>query len=174
MNERPDINDWEAQINALLDGELDDHQAERLKSAAEDDQALARAIIEAYQLQQALATLPRERAPVSLRRKLRRIPAQQRRQERRGAHGFRWAAALAAIPLVLIAVSQLGPREPSEAEIEQARKDLALAFAYLEKASRTTRREIESSIDDGMGDPVTGKVLQTLNQQFDLDKEKGA
>ena len=47
MNQRPDMNDWEAQINALLDGELDDIAADELKAAAEGDQALARAIIEA-------------------------------------------------------------------------------------------------------------------------------
>ena len=58
MTQRPDMNDWEDQINALLDGELDDAQADALKGAAEQDQALARAIIEAYQLQQLMASLP--------------------------------------------------------------------------------------------------------------------
>jgi hypothetical protein len=54
MNEdrRPDMAEWEAQVNALLDGELDDQAAEALKAAALDDQALAGAIVEAYQLQQ--------------------------------------------------------------------------------------------------------------------------
>ena len=68
---RPDMQDWEAQVNDLLDGELSDAEAEELKSAAEQDQALARAIIEAYQLQRMLASIPQERAPASLRKKLR-------------------------------------------------------------------------------------------------------
>jgi hypothetical protein len=68
MKQRPDMQEWEEQVNALLDGELNDVQAGALKAAAASDQALAQAIIEAYQLQQALNALPLERAPDSLRR----------------------------------------------------------------------------------------------------------
>jgi len=175
MNERPDMHDWEARINALLDGELDDAQADELKSAAEDDQALARAIIEAYQLQQAMAQPPPERAPASLRRKLRRIPREQRALERPAWFQPRWAAALVAIPLVaVITVSQLGPREPTKAEVAQARQDLALAFAYLDRAGRKTGLTIESAINDGLTEPVTESTVRTLDEQFSLNKEQEA
>ena len=43
---RPDMAEWEAQINDLLDGELSEAQAGDLKAAAEQDTALAGAIIE--------------------------------------------------------------------------------------------------------------------------------
>ncbi len=182
-NERPDMDEWEAQVNALLDGELDDAQADALKAAAEADQALARAIIEAYQLQRLMTSMPVERAPDSLREKLRRIPAEQASLERRRSKAAkpprtawfapRWAMALAAVPLVIAVGVQLsGPRAPSEAELAQARQDVALAFSYLAKASRATEREIEHSIGAGMRDPVTEQTVRTLNEQFDLNEEQ--
>jgi anti-sigma factor RsiW len=182
--DRPDMEEWEAQVNALLDGELDDARADALKSAAEADQALACAIIEAYQLQRLMTSMPVERAPDSLREKLRRIPAEQASLERRRAAVMapprrtawfapRWAMALAAVPLVIAVGVQLsGPRSPSEAELAQARQDLSLAFSYLAKASRATEREIEHSIGAGMRDPVTESTVRTLNEQFDLNEEQ--
>ena len=185
MTQRPDMNDWEDQINALLDGELDDAQADALKGAAEQDQALARAIIEAYQLQQLMASLPVERAPDSLRRKLAAIPEEQtsaaraveaiNRKPRFGWLRPQWAMALAAVPLVIaLVVSQQGPKQPSEEELAQARQDLALAFAYLEKATKVTEREIEYSIGTGMRDPVRGTTIQSIVEQFKFDKEQEA
>lgn len=173
-NDRPDMNDWEDQINALLDGELDDAEAEALKSAAEQDQSLARAIIEAYQLQQALANIAIEPAPPSLRRKLKRVPRQQRARERRVSLPPRWVAALALIPLVVIGISQLGPREPSEEEIAQARQDLAIAFAYLGKVGRRTGLEIESTVGEEMNDAVTGNMVKTIEDQLTFRKEQEA
>ncbi len=63
----------------------------------------------------------------------------------------------------------LGARE---AELAQARQDVALAFSYLAKASRATEREIEHSIGAGMRDPVTEQTVRTLNEQFDLNEEQ--
>lgn len=190
MNDRIDMNEWEAQINALLDGELDDAQTQALKSAAERDQALARAIIEAYELQRLIAALPEQRAPDSLREKLRQIPQQHaapaRAPQTAGLRAAprrwswfqpRWVMALAAVPLV-VAIGiyqggpQDGPRTPSDAELAQARQDLALAFAYLEKASLATGREIEYSIGTGMRDPVKNNTLRTIADQFELNKEQ--
>ena len=180
MNERPkdsrpDMQDWEEQINDLLDGELSDAQAETIKVAAEDDQVLARAIIEAYQLQQAMAQVPQERAPASLSRKLNRIPREQKRLDRPAYLQPRWLGAMAVIPLVAaISINQLGPKEPTEAEIAQVQQDLALAFAYLGKASRKTGLTIESSIEKSMAEPVSGNTARALNEQFDLNKEQEA
>jgi len=175
MTERPDMHDWEAQINALLDGELDDPGADRLRLAAERDRELARAIIEAYRLQQAMRQIPRERAPASLRRKLRRIPREQRAMERPAWFQPRWAAALATVPLLaVLALSQMGPRQPTEAEIMQARQDLALAFGYLEKATRVTNSQVQSAIGHGFSEPVTETTVRTIHDHFDLSKERDA
>ena len=67
-------------INALMDGELSPAVAELLKAKASDDRELARAIIEAYQLQQAMDDIRVERAPDSLRKRLRAIPREHRRK----------------------------------------------------------------------------------------------
>jgi hypothetical protein len=172
---RPDMKDWEEQVNALLDGELDGDQAEQLKSAASQDQELAQAIIEAYQLQQVMASIPMERAPDSLRRKLARIPAEQTRASRPSFFQPRWAMALAAIPLVvMLAITQMGPREPTEAELAQAKQDLALALSYLAKASQVTGNEIENTIGEGFAEPVTENTVRTISDQFDLKKEREA
>ena len=56
---------WEELINALLDGELNETDADALKEQAGSDQALARAIIEAYQLRKAMTEIEVERAPAS-------------------------------------------------------------------------------------------------------------
>jgi anti-sigma-K factor RskA len=187
----------EAQINSLLDGELDDAQAAALRQAAESDAALAQAIIEAYQLRAELANLPQERAPDSLRQKLQRIPAEHAprtapartgKSSGQGLRWFqpRWVMALAAVPLViLIGLYQPGPREaedpgrslagptpPTAAELAQARQDLALAFAYLDKAGRVTGREIEYTIGTGMRDPVKENTVRTIAEQFDLNEEQ--
>jgi len=69
-----DLPDWEARINKLLDGELDENATAVLKREAGEDRQLARAIIEAYELQRGMDHLGIERAPASLRKKLRQIP----------------------------------------------------------------------------------------------------
>ena len=171
---RPHMQDWEDQVNALLDGELDDAAAGRLRRAAESNQALAQAIVEAYELQRALAMLPAESAPASLRRKLRRIP----REEGDGSLARwlqpRWAVALAAVLVVAAGLHRLGSERPSAREIEQARQDLAVAFGYLSKVSRQTSREISNTVGEEMQETVTGQMLKTISDQLTFDKERDA
>lgn len=164
----------EIQINALLDGELDQAQAEELKSAATDDRELARAIVEAYQLQQLMAAIKVERAPASLGKRLRAIPREQRPAVGIKLFQPRWAAALAAVPLAIIAFSVMQPNTPSEAEIVKARHELAIAFAYLDKAGQFTGREIEAKIGNTMSDAITGSVIRNIKSQYASSKEKKA
>jgi predicted permease len=93
-------NTHEQQINALLDGELDDTAVEALRLDASEDQELARAIIDAYQLQRAMEHTGVEHVPASLRKRLRRIP----REQRPAWQQPRWIMATAAVPLVLLTV----------------------------------------------------------------------
>lgn len=156
---------WEERINALLDGELSQADAELLKNEASDDRALARAIVEAYQLQQAMESIDVERAPSHLTRKLKAIP---RKESATPLFGFlqpRWAMALAAVPLVLFSVSLMQPDTPSEYEIAKARQEMAIAFAYLDKAGAITGREIESNVGSTLSDAVTGSVNKAIQSQ---------
>jgi anti-sigma factor RsiW len=174
MKQRPDKQEWEEQVNALLDGELNDVQAGALKAAAASDQALAQAIIEAYQLQQALNALPLERAPDSLRRKLQRIPRERREPWLAFALQPRWAVAFALLAVVALLVTQQGPQQPSAAEIAQARHELAVAFAYLDKVGEKTGFEIRAAVDSGMQETVTEPVFKTITEQFEFNKERKA
>jgi anti-sigma factor RsiW len=177
---RVDWQEWEDQINALLDGDLDDAQAEQLKTAASSDQRLARAIIESYQLQQALAAIPQQRAPASLRRKLAGIPQQERRLARAASRWWwrppqrmgTWATALVAIPMVVITLSQLGPKEPSAAEIAQAQQELIVALSYLEKVSHKARQEIGDTVNREMQENVNENMTRALHEPFEFNKER--
>ena len=163
---------WEDRINALLDSELSAIDVEALKAEATDDSELARAIIEAYQLQQTMNTVRVERAPASLRKRLKTVP-----REQRAGHGFslflpRWSMALAAIPLAIIVVNLMQPDTPSAAEVAKARQELAIAFAYLDKAGSITGREIESTVGQTMADALSGSVNRTIKFSNEHLKEK--
>ena len=162
----------EQQINALLDGELDKADADELKTAATDDRELARVIVEAYQLQQAMDAIPVERAPASLGKRLRAIPREQRPAPGIRLFQPRWVMALAVVPLAIIAVSLMQPETPSEAELDRARQELAIAFAYLDKAGAITGRRIESTVSHTMADAVTGSVNKAIKLQNENSKEK--
>lgn len=163
---------WEDRINALLDGELSAEDADLLKAEATDDRHLARAIVEAYQLQQAMEGIKAERAPDSLRKRLKAIPRQNRRTPMFNLLQPRWAMALAAVPLVVITVSLMRPDTPSASEIAQARQEMAIAFAYLDKAGVITGREIESAVGHTMANAVTGSVNKAIQSQNLNSKEK--
>ena len=162
---------WEVRINALLDGELEAEESEDLKQAATNDQALARNIVEAYQLQRAMEHLQVEKAPASLRRKLKKIPA----QNRPAILQPRWAMAFAAVPLVVIAVALMRTQEPPVTQtqvtdpelvkLEKARQDLAVAFAYIDQVGNRTTRLIESEVGGELSDAVAGSIFETIQHQ---------
>ena len=164
MNEHDDRHDndatdeLEARINALLDGELDDAEIAALKRAASEDQRVARALVEAWQLQREMDRLHVERAPASLRRRLRRIPRAMRPAWRHPG----WLAAAAAVPLALAIALTLPPREPSEADILKARQELALAFAYVERANQRAVDTIEHRVGGSAGRAVAEPMLNSL------------
>jgi anti-sigma-K factor RskA len=180
--------EWEDQLNALLDGELDNEGAQRLREAAGTDHQLSQAIIEAYQLQRALANIPLERAPDSLRRKLAAIPHQQAgeqsRQHKPGVWSWwrqpwqlpRWAAAVAAVPVVMITLNLttdlFGPKEPSAAEIAQAQQELAVALSYLGKVSRRTGLEIGETVNQEMHKTVNENMLEAIHAELEFNKER--
>ncbi len=82
--------------------------------------------------------------------------------------------ALAAIPLVIIAVSLMQPDRTICQEIAEARHELAIAFAYLDKAAIITGREIESTVGQTMADAVTDSVDRAIKSQNSDSKEKKA
>ena len=161
---------WEEKINALLDGDLDPSEADALKSEATDNQRLATAIIEAYQLQRAMEHVQVENAPASLKRRLHRIPSKHRPVYLQP----RWAMAFAIVPLVVISIAMLQPREPSAAQIDQARKELAVAFAYIDRVSDRTFNRIEHEVGSELKNAVGGSVIKSIPKLKSKTQEKQA
>jgi anti-sigma factor RsiW len=170
MNER--LPEWESQVNALLDGELDEVSTEALKRAAAEDRELARAIIEAYELQRDMDQIGLEVAPASLRKKLRRIPREQRISWR----PQRWAlaTAMAAVPLLAISITLMQPSQPSAAEVEQARQDLAVAFAYIDKVGSRTGGVLQSILSTELQHGVTDNISKHIPYTEPSTEEKSS
>jgi hypothetical protein len=107
------------------------------------------------QIEKLMGQLTIEKAPAGLSARLHRIPEEEGRKERRKQPRWSWlrsgpfprwalAPAFAAIPLLVIAVMLIQPRQPSPADVEQARHDLAIAFAYLDKVGFRAGNEIQT------------------------------
>jgi len=171
-HKRPDedLSAWETQVNALLDGELEKASTEALKHSAADDPDLAQAIIAAYELQRGMDQVGIERAPAGLQRKLRQIP----RMERRIQSPRRWvmATAFAIVPLLVIGLVLLQPRQPSQAEVEQARHGLAVAFAYIDKAGLLTGDRIHHILSSELENSVTDPLSKHIPYTKQSRKEK--
>jgi len=115
-----------------------------------------------------------EKAPVSLSRRLNRIPREQGRKEGRWSwltpgQFPRWAMApaFAAVPLLVLAVFLMQPRQPSAAEIDQARQELAVAFAYLDKVGYRTGNEIQTVL----GSELRHSVKDNLSKHIPFTKQ---
>ena len=165
----------EAEINALIDGELSAEAVAELKARAAADPALARAIVAAFELQRSLDALRPERAPGRLRRRLKRIP----REHGYRARAPRWAVGAAFGSVVLAAVAMMmtipgpGPSDPApqqagrdpgedEALARRARHDLGVAFSYLDKIGFRTAREMQQVLDDELAEPVRSQLSRHL------------
>jgi ferric-dicitrate binding protein FerR (iron transport regulator) len=165
-----DLPAWESQVNALLDSELDEASTEALKQAANEDRELARAIIEAFQLQRSMDSVGIERAPASLRRKLRDIP----RNNRQSRSPRRWvmATAMASIPLLAIGLVLMQPGQPSTADVEQARQDLSVAFIYIDKVGSLTGNRIHEVLGSELHSGVTDNLSKHIPFTEQSTKEK--
>jgi len=125
------------------------------------------------QLDKLLAGLEIESAPASLTSRLSRIPEQEsRRGWRWPQFGFtpsRWLAApaFAAVAVAVLAVFMVQDPGPSAAEVEQARKDLAIAFAYLDKAGLRTGNEIQEIL----GSELRKTVKQPLSEHMPFTEQ---
>ena len=96
-----------------------------------------------------------EAAPPTLTRRLHRIPLEVPGPEpwwRRflpTGPAPRWVLVPAlAAALLVVGVVLMQPRQPSQAEVLQARHDLAVAFSYIDKAGVLTGHEIHAVLEE--------------------------
>lgn len=178
--------DWEREINELLEGALDETSSEALKAAAARDSELARAILRAWQLQKSMDELQLEKAPVRLRRKLKRIPRDYAGDSRRPWFVTpRWVVAGGMAALLLVAVvlttgrfTGIHPQQTASqaaadaAKMEQTRRDLATAFYYLDKVGLRVGREIHEELNDELSDPIRDNLSKHLPYTGRKQKEK--
>ena len=132
------------------------------------------------QLEAMLAELDIEKAPASLSSRLNRIPEEESNTGWARARQWftqwvdkpapRWvmAPAMAAVPLIVLAVVMTQDRGPTAAEVEQARQDLAFAFSYLDKAGVKTGNEIQSILGGELRHSVKDPLSEHLpfTEQF--------
>ena len=190
MNEKDEeeVSGLEADINALLDGELDSDAMEALKAAAAKDSRLAQAIVEAWQLQHSMDRLQLEKAPASLSRKLKRIPREQRDSARKWLGVPRWAAAAGlasvaglALAMMMTTTGPVGPGTQPEVAVmvdaeraEKARQDLEIAFYYLDRAGFRVGEEIHDVLQDEIAAPVKDNLSKRIPYTEQSRKEKQA
>ena len=125
----------------------------------------------------ALAELPLERAPRSLQRKLAAIP---RRQRWPWFTGWRpaWAVILLAVPLALVVLVQQQRLEQQEQalaqqaqQIDEARRELALALSYLDKANEIAERQIAGALASGLARQVKDNTVYGLQKPLEITRE---
>jgi len=135
------------------------------------------------QIKAMLKELEIERAPASLRARLKRIPKEESAGSRRWLGMPRWVpvGAMAAVPLLVLAMVMMtqsptvGPEQPeyTEAEILRARQDVLTAFAYLERVGERTGRRIEGELAKELSSGVNDNVARYMpftNQSEQEDK----
>ena len=124
--------------------------------------------IDDKRLEQLLDELEVEKAPDHLAYRLRAIadeqpiPATAAKQP--GWRLPKWlvAPAMAAAPLALMVAVIVQKDEPSPSEIEQARQELATAFAYIDSVGLRTGHEIQEILGSGLQRSVKEPLSEHL------------
>ena len=154
---------WDGQVNALMDGELGAAEMAALELAARDNPDLARAIEDARDLQQLLGVMPQAKAPRQLRRKLLAISRPPGLLSLVHWPWLRGGVVLASLALVVLVLYPGDSGRPSTAEIDQGRRELALALSYLSEASHKANLQISRRIGGALVDPVTHTTARALS-----------
>ena len=123
------------------------------------------------QLETLLNDLEIEKAPDSLTQRLVAIPESEPAPASEG-QGKSWlpswlpgwviGPAFAAAPLALFVALMMQPRTPSDAEVQQARQDLAVAFSYIQGASQYTGLQIQAVLGEGLEKSVTAPLSRHM------------
>lgn len=128
------------------------------------------------QLERLLDELDIEKAPASLNRRLMAIsetepPPRPDRSRKGWLPAWLLAPAFAAAPLALFVALMMQPKTPSDAEVLQARQDLALAFEYIQGVSADTGLQIQGVLGDGLNKSIKGPLSRHMPYTEQSHKE---
>ncbi len=153
MTDKPDK--WfDERIEPYLDGVLPEAERRLFEARLELDGVLAGEVSRARRISGTLAAMPRLKCPSDVRRRVFEITATRPIVPGRWV----WAGATAALAAVVLAVALRTPPErgPTAAELAQARAEVAVALAYLDRAGRLAGREVgDQWVSGGIVRPVS-------------------
>lgn len=171
MSTQKPIDDWERQVNALIDGELSAEQERTLRRTALEQPELQTLIERSVGLQEGIAHLSPVAVSKEFEARLRAIadePVEVRKPQAASGtamsgleavfsrladsiwpRGFVAAIGVAVLGLFISSVLQepMTDRSPSPAEIARAQEDLDLALQYLAKANKSAHRHLVATVD---------------------------
>jgi|GEM_PF-6025917 len=185
MSTQKPINDWEWQVNALIDGELSADQERTLRRTALDQPELQALIERSIALQEGFAHLSPVAVSTEFEERLRAIPGEPpsavRKPQAANATAMSGVEAVATWLAdhiwvrglsVAVGVTVLGlfitsalqepttQRSPSTAEIVRAQEDLDLALRYLAKANQSAHRHLVATVDRQVSHRVRALVVK--------------
>lgn len=162
-------------LDRYLDGELPEADWDLLREAARQDAELAAELDAMQALRRAMNEMGSERIPAALGRRLHDIAQEAPRSSRLGfARGW-WRAVALAIPVLAVAVLWPGQApEPTRAELDQGRRDLAVALTYLQRANSRAALLASDALRNRVAEPVLSAVGRNVREplQIELELEK--
>jgi len=152
-------------LDSLLAGNLSSKEAETLRQELADNSHRTKNSIDAWQIQAGLELPETVSAPESLRRKLRAIPVQNNEAENSLLH---WGA-LASITIILATLllinTQPVSEDPTQAEVDQARTELLVAFNYLNQVGQQANDHMKREIGGAMQDALVKGIFYGVTKE---------
>lgn len=155
----------EKSLQALLQGKLSDTDAQSVRSELEAEEQRAKVFMETYLQQNSLERSGIEKAPESLRRRIRAIPVQYERSGRSLLHLGAIATVVLSIIVGLLVYHGPAPDEPTPEEIDQARRELIIAFNYLEDIGQQTSNYMSREIGGAMEHALIKGIVHGISEE---------
>lgn len=160
---------YDQRVEAFIDGELPDNESRLFAARLEIDPELKLAVDQALVLQDSLQSMPQYRCPPRVTHQVMSAIGEQRRSWT-WIRPVGWAAGAAFAALMAIAINLGGllePAQPSADELAQARLELGIALAYLDRAGTLAGRQVsETLVTEGLSRPLTqGLKRQPVNNR---------
>lgn len=164
---------YDHRVEAFVDGELPDNERRLFEARMAHDEALAQAVRRARRLRTELHRLPSLDCPDDLSKRVFQMTGSRSRVP---AMGWALGGALGAAMVLALALGggryfESSDRVPATelaseldmdaAELAQARADVALALAYLDRAGQVAAREVgQQVVHRGMLQPMAAGLEQ--------------